>query len=236
VIELYLERAASARPGYPGLRRMDRQRIEVPVAVSTADSFAGLLYRPGNKVRVEGELARIMETQFGEAVRDAVAARTAEFEEKKAQAEGPDAVNFERRRFRKGVRQLTEQPRTKVVVTYVEAVDETAQPLSLDEARALRRDFQRKLADRKSTATARAITTARAAKIEAPAEAPAEAAPATSEPRRPRRRGAAEALAEAPAEALAEAPAVEITPTVEEMVPAGVIAATAEITNGVHAD
>lgn len=184
IIELYIESEASARPGYPGLRRVSRQRIEVPFVVSTADEFAGLLLRPGNRVRVEGELTRLIETQFGAAVRDTIQAATKEWEEKKATLESEEQQRFELRRHRRRVRQLTEQARTKVVVSYAEAAGDDVVAITVDEARDLRRDYDKKRRERRSTAVARAATQARASRIGGEQPAPSEPA----EPRRPRRR------------------------------------------------
>jgi hypothetical protein len=209
LLEVYIERATS-RPGYPGLRRLSRERVEVPVVVSAADAFAGLLYRPGNQVRVEGELARMIETQYGKAVTDAVAGRQAEWEAARAEAKSEEQARFELRRFQRQVRQLTEQARTRVVAGYVEAAGEGAEPIGEDEARALHREFQRRRRERRSTAVARAQIEAAATKIGQGEEEGVEDVEAPIPRPRPRRRGEPEAvIAVAPEHEAAELTVVD---------------------------
>lgn len=200
LLEVYIERATS-RPGYPGLRRVSRERIEVPVVVSTADPFAGLLYRPGNRVRVEGELTRLIETQYGKAVADAVAGEQARWATARAEATSEQQARAELQRHRRQVRQLTEQARTRVVAGYVEPADAGAEPIGEEEARRLSREFQRRRRERRSTAVARAQIAAVAASqpadqpLAASDNADAGGAPEAPAARRPRRRPA-----EAPAD------------------------------------
>jgi hypothetical protein len=121
-------------------------------------------------VRVEGELTRIVETQYGKAVTDAVAAQQAAVERLKATTASEEQLRYELRRSRRQVRQLSEQARTRVVASYVEAADAQTVAISQDEARQLAREFQILRRERR-TATARAQVQAKAeVTIETPAE------------------------------------------------------------------
>lgn len=164
VLQVYVDRSSPARPGYPGLRREHRDLVEVPVGVSLAHPMAGLLLRPGNNLRIDGELLRMEMRQGGRAVEAALASLEAEWQARQPSlAALPEA---EQRRaawaHRRQVQRISTPLRTLVLASYIAAGDEKAQPLTLSEARHLRRVFIANLRKGSGTSMAREQSRVRA--------------------------------------------------------------------------
>jgi hypothetical protein len=153
MVEVVINEQAPARPGYPGLKRMLVDRMEIPIFVAVDHPQAELLYRPGNAVQISGELGMMMQRQRGELVDARLSEITATYETVKADAKSEGHVNQLRRDFRRQVRQLTEQPRAMVFASFVEPVGEAA-PLAIEEAAGLLRKFLG-VREKRGTAAAR---------------------------------------------------------------------------------
>jgi hypothetical protein len=141
-LEISVDREMVGRPSYPGLRRVYRDRIEVPLAIPVDHEHAGLLFNAGNLVRLDGEVGQIMLPQYGPSVTAAVEKLSKEWEARKADLESRSRKEQDAalRRHRKQIEQLTTQARTVVVVSFVEPLGD-AQPISFNQARIARREF-----------------------------------------------------------------------------------------------
>jgi hypothetical protein len=153
MVEVVINEQAPARVGYPGLKRMLVDRMEIPVFVAVDHPQAGLLYRPGNSVQISGELGMMMQRQRGEAVDARLGEITSAYEAVKAGAKSEGHANELRRTFRRQVRQLIEQPRALVFASFVEPGGE-AMPLAIEEATGLLRKFL-DVREKRGTAAAR---------------------------------------------------------------------------------
>jgi hypothetical protein len=143
-LEVFVDREMAGRPSYPGLRRIYRDRIEVPLAIPVDHEQAGLLFNAGNGVRVDGEVSQVMLPQFGPSVTAAVEKLNKEWEARKAYLEGRTRQEQEigLRRYRKQLEQLTTQARMLIMTSFVEPIGD-AQPISYNQARTARREFAR---------------------------------------------------------------------------------------------
>lgn len=178
IVQMVMEKQSS----YPGSRARIRETVEVSVAVPVTMEGAEALYRPGNRVRLEGALEMAMIPQRDEAVSAAVARLEREHAVAMERAVSEDERRRQQRRFRARYRQLTEAARATVVVGYIELLD--GEPLSLGESQELRQQMNARAQARRLSATRRG------------AEVAVEAAGAGLTPSaRPRRRAAAEAAA-----------------------------------------
>ena len=72
----------------PGSRAIIRRHVQVPIAVPLDHPDAGLLYRPGNRVRVEAVIDCLLEPQRGAAVTGALDALAERYAAERAQAGG----------------------------------------------------------------------------------------------------------------------------------------------------
>lgn len=116
-----------------------RQDVTVQIAVSTAHDQAGLLYRPGNRVRIDAEFSCWMLPQHGSIVKRALATRRTEHQMALAATADQEQRRALTRQYRRDVRQLTLQARLLVMVSFVEAVDAISGPISYQAVSVLRR-------------------------------------------------------------------------------------------------
>jgi hypothetical protein len=165
------------RSAYPGSRAVIRRSAQVPVAVPLDHEGAGLLYRTGNRVRVEGALECLLEPQRGAAVDAAVRALDARYAAQQAQGDAPQG-RIDERSYRARRRGLMAAPKPIVLAGYVEGL-EHALPMTLDEAAEERRAFVRRLRERRARRDGQEVG------AQEPETAPADAPPAA--PLRPRR-------------------------------------------------
>lgn len=190
LLEVHVNRVQAYRPGYPGLRRMYRDRIEVPITISVDHEQAGLLYRAGNMVRIDGEITQVILEQYGASVTAAVEAAQEKWSSEKEQlaAKSHKEQNDGLRNFRKQVTKLIEQPRSMIVVAFVEPLA-GAEPLSFAQARDSRRDFVATRRRRGSAAATALATRPKAKAVTADAAGDTEAGSTPSIPTpRPRRK------------------------------------------------
>lgn len=131
-----------------------REEYQVTVAVPVQHEQAGLLYRPGNEVRVQGELDCVRVEGLGRDDEEAVAVRRirAEWEAteqtlKADTRERQQAYN----RYLAQLRRFEDTPRWRVLAGYIEAVGD-AQPLSKRQARTLRNNEQQSSRERAAVA------------------------------------------------------------------------------------
>lgn len=179
LLEVFVTREMPYRPGYPGLRRMYRDRIEVPIAISVDHEHAEWLYRAGNSVRLDGEITQVMLEQYGGQVEAAVDAVKEEWTTAKEELASKSRQEQQKglRRFRKQVSSLSEQARSMIMVGFVEPLD-GAEKMTFSQARDSRREFLDKRRKRGNGAAT--------AMIQQP-KALSEAAPKVDAPR-PRRK------------------------------------------------
>jgi hypothetical protein len=136
------------RSAYPGSRAVIRRSAQVPVAVPLEHEGAGLLYRTGNRVRVEGALECLLEPQRGAAVDAAVRALDARYAAQQARADAPQG-RLDERSYRARRRGLMAAPKPIVLAGFVKGL-EHALPMTLDEAAEERRAFVRRLRERRA--------------------------------------------------------------------------------------
>ena len=110
---------------------MRRDRFQVNVAVPTDLNDAGLLYKPGNTVQLEGELdCVVVERRERGGVESATVQRLrAEWQERES------ASDEERSAYLRQLRRLSDAPRWRVLAGHIEAVGE-AEAITEREARA----------------------------------------------------------------------------------------------------
>ena len=152
-LRIMLDQASDERPVLSVVRRSIPPALDVQVAVPTSDEMARLLYRPGNRVRIDGELSRWMLPQYGNVVQSTLDKRNAEHEAAIAAAANKQEQDALVRQYRREVQNLSLQARTLVMVSYVEAVDEASTPISYDAARDLRREFLKDIRKKRKAAT-----------------------------------------------------------------------------------
>jgi hypothetical protein len=158
VIEVAQDGSAAV---YPGSRFGFRRQVRVQVGVPVAFDHAALLFKPGNQLRIEGQMDCMIFTQGGEIVNQTVARLDAEYAQREQQGFKSDQQRNEAvRGYRRRRQQLLEAARPFVMVGYVEALtDEAGQSLaeaiSLDEALELRREFAADLRRRRTERAAR---------------------------------------------------------------------------------
>ncbi|MFO7167889.1 MAG: hypothetical protein DIU80_007645 [Chloroflexota bacterium] len=122
-------------------RRGSRARLveteRVPVVVPLDHPDAPNLLRPGNEVRLEGMLERVLVTRRGPEVDQALAALDAEWHAQRAGLEGQaEALRAAERRYLGRRRSLTEVVHSRVVAGYVELI--SGAPATLREVQAMR--------------------------------------------------------------------------------------------------
>ncbi|NWF82029.1 MAG: hypothetical protein HXY37_18595 [Chloroflexi bacterium] len=178
-----LDVVIAERSTYPGSRAIIRRHVQVPIAVPLDHPDAGLLYRPGNRVRVEGVIDCLLEPQRGAAVTAALDALGERYAAQRAQAGGEAERSAAERAERRERRRLLSAPRPIVLVGYVEGL-EHAVAMTLDEAAEARRAFVRRLRERRAQRDAQNGV---AAPVEDAPDA-ASAAPPNVVPLRPRRK------------------------------------------------
>jgi hypothetical protein len=148
-LEVYVEREKIGGAGYPGLRRRMRERLEIPVAILTSDEQAGLLYRPGNRVKVDGELTRWIMEQGGQKVKATTDKVRQDHEANLTAAKSEEEKRAIVRQYRRQMRALTQQPRTIVLASFVESLSNENEALSLQDAIRMRREFSKELRNRR---------------------------------------------------------------------------------------
>lgn len=134
---------------YPGSRAVIRRHVQVPLAVPLDHPDAGLLYRQGNCVRIEGILDCLLEPQRGAAVDAALTALAERSEIQRAHVANASDIAAVERMERRERQRLLSAPRPIVLVGYVEGL-EHAVPMTLDEAAEARREFVRRLRERRA--------------------------------------------------------------------------------------
>jgi hypothetical protein len=146
---------------YPGSRFGFKRQVRVQVGVPVAFENAALLFKPGNQVRIEGQMDCMIFTQGGEVVNQTVARLDAEFAQREQQGFKSDQQRNEAvRTYRRRRQQLLEAARPFVMVGYVdgltdEAGQSQAEPIALDEALERRREFAADLRRRRAERDAR---------------------------------------------------------------------------------
>jgi hypothetical protein len=202
-------KVTSAQFGRTFLRTtFGQHRIPCDVAclISTEHESAGYVYRAGNKLRVRGDITRLMTTQFGESVEQAVENLRRAWQEEKKSLEGKsqDEQRTALRRYRARRAALMSQARTFVLVHEV-SPRYGAESISFDKAREERRAFVRTI-NRNGQRGARAMIEQVAAANQEAATAPAQPVEAA----KPRRKDQREALADMPVIATAVAEGVAL--------------------------
>jgi hypothetical protein len=129
------ERAAP----YPGSAIVRQERSQVTVAVPTDHADAGLLYRPGNVVRIEGELDCVLVELRGRGADELAVRRVREqWDEVRAQVQGdPREEEQAYRCYLAQLRRFSDTPRWRVLVGHIEPAGE-AEAISQGQARRLR--------------------------------------------------------------------------------------------------
>lgn len=136
ILRVACERAAS----YPGLPAVTAEAVEVNVSVPTSHREAELLYRPGNVVRVVGQIDCKVERQGGESVAAKLAALDAEWAERRAALAGkPQELRAAEGDYRRMRRRFEEAARVYVLAGHVELI--SGEPVALDDTYELRRAF-----------------------------------------------------------------------------------------------
>jgi hypothetical protein len=136
VLRVACEREAS----YPGLPAVTAEAVEVNVSVPTSHREAERLYRPGNVVRVVGQIDCKVERQGGEAVTAKLQALDAEWAERReALASKPQELRVAEGDYRRMRRRFEEAARVYVLAGHVELV--SGEPVHLEETYELRRAF-----------------------------------------------------------------------------------------------
>lgn len=121
-----------------------RLPCDVACLISTEHEAAGYLYRAGNKLQLRGELTRMMTTQYGESVEQAVSKLKHEWQAEKLALAGasPDEQRRALGRYRARRAALLNHARTFVLVSEVSPLD-GAEAISFQQARQSRREFAR---------------------------------------------------------------------------------------------
>lgn len=146
---------------YPGTRFGFKRQVRIQAGVPVAFEHAALLFKPGNQVRIEGQMDCMIFSQGGEVVNQTVARLDAEFAQREQQGFKSDQQRNEAvRGYRRRRQQLLSAARPFVIVGYVDAmIDEAgqllAEPISLDEALERRREFAADLRRRRAEREAR---------------------------------------------------------------------------------
>ena len=146
---------------YPGSRFGFKRQVRVQVGIPVAFEHAALLFKPGNQVRIEGQMDCMIFTQGGEVVNQTVARLDAEFAQREQQGfKSGQQRNETVRAYRRQRQQLLEAARPFVMVGYVDALTDEAgqslaEPISLDEALERRREFAADLRRRRAEREAR---------------------------------------------------------------------------------
>jgi hypothetical protein len=137
---------------YPGssIVRQDRSQVNVAVAVDYAQ--AGLLYQPGNHVRIEGELDCVLVERQGRSEEEAAALERVrqQWVETRQQVradarllrENPRAEEQAYGRYLGQLRRLSDTPRWRVLAGHIEPLG-AAEPISQSQARRLRQQWSR---------------------------------------------------------------------------------------------
>jgi hypothetical protein len=164
-VQLALTVIAVAQDGsatvYPGSRFGFKRQVRVQVGVPVAIEHAALLFKPGNQVRIEGQVDCMIFTQGGAVVDQTVAQLDAEFAQREQQGFKSDQQRNEAvRAYRRRRQQLLSAARPFVMVGYVDALSDEAgqslaEPISLDEALERRREFAADLRRRRAEREAR---------------------------------------------------------------------------------
>jgi hypothetical protein len=115
------------------------QDVTVQVAVTTAYDQGGLLYRPGNRVRIDAELSCWMLPQHGAIVKRALAKRRVEHQTAVAATADQQQLSALTHQYRRDIQQLTLQATLLVMVCFVEAADASSTPISHQAVSVLRR-------------------------------------------------------------------------------------------------
>lgn len=113
------------KTSYPGSRMLMRSTYQVPVMIPLTDPQAGLLYKQGNHIRVEGQFDRTIVPQRGQAVNVRLAELDAAFQTEVESLRGQVKIDAERR-YRRNRRNLMEAPRATVLIGFLEAVEAEA--------------------------------------------------------------------------------------------------------------
>jgi hypothetical protein len=158
MIEVAQDGSAAVYPGSRfGLKRQVRVQLGVPIGFENA----ALLFKPGNQLRIEGQMDCMIFTQGGEVVKETVARLDTEFAQREQQGFKSDQQRNEAvRAYRRRRQQLLEAARPFVMVGYVEALTDQAgqalaEAISLDEALERRREFAADLRRRRVERAAR---------------------------------------------------------------------------------
>ncbi len=141
-----LDVVIAERSTYPGSRAIIRRHVQAPIAAPLDHPDAGLLYRSGNHVRIEGVIDCLLEPRRGAAVTATLDALGERYAAQRAQAGGEAEHNAAERAER---RRLLSALWTIVLVGYVEGL-EHAVAMTLDEAAEARRAFVRRLRERRA--------------------------------------------------------------------------------------
>lgn len=137
---------------YPGSQIVRQDRHQVTVAVAVDDEHAGLLYRPGNRVRIQGELDCVLVERQGRSDEEAAAIQRVrlQWEETRRQLradpgllrENPRAEEQAYGRYLGQLRRLRDTPSWRVLAGHIEPAGE-AEPISQGQARRLRQQWSR---------------------------------------------------------------------------------------------
>lgn len=137
---------------YPGSQIVRQDRHQVNVAVAVDDEHAGLLYRPGNRLRIQGELDCVLVERQGRSDEEVAAVQRvrAQWEETRQQLrsdpgllrENPRAEEQAYGRYLGQLRRLRDTPSWRVLAGYIQPAGE-AEPLSQGQARRLRQQWSR---------------------------------------------------------------------------------------------
>lgn len=132
-----------ARPAdFPGLVSTVDECAAVNVAIPTAHAHAERLYRPGNVVRIAGQLDCRMERQGGASVTSRLAEIDAAWAETRtALVDKPGELRQAERAYRRERLRFEEAPRIYVLAGYAELI--AGETLTLDETFELRREYVR---------------------------------------------------------------------------------------------
>ena len=136
-------RVAYARPAdFPGLQATIEEAVEINVAVSTTYANAEVLYRPGNTVRIVGQLDCRLERQAGPSVQGKLTEIDAQWAETKASLVGkPADLRRAENTYRRQRMRIEEAPRLFVLALAADLL--AGEPIALADTYQMRRDFVR---------------------------------------------------------------------------------------------
>ncbi len=134
-----------------GSRAITTERMRVRVAIPVDHADAAVLYRPGNHLRIEGQVDCMIETQGGAAVDAQIDTLRRAWEGQQAElAESSDQDRrLAERAYRRARIGFLSAPRVQVLAGFAELLD--GAPATMDEAYALRREYIQQVRARRAS-------------------------------------------------------------------------------------